>query len=79
MSDAAESDVPTDSTTNNSGITTSSLKSTLTEKLEAEHVDVEDISGTTKSSALYSQHVRNTHYVSNAAQSSCLFIQFRNN
>lgn len=48
MSGAAESDVPADSTTNNndsSGITTSSLKSTLTEKLEAEHVDVEDISG----------------------------------
>ena len=57
MSGAAESDVPTDSTTNNaSGITTSSLKLTLTEKLEAEHVDVEDISGKTKLFAVYSHH-----------------------
>lgn len=46
MSGAAETDVQANSTSNNSsGITSSSLKSTLTERLEAEHVDVEDISG----------------------------------
>ena len=45
MSGAAETDVPAAAVANTSGITPSSLKSTLTEKLEAEHVDVEDISG----------------------------------
>lgn len=45
MSGAAETDVQAASVANSSGITSSSLKSTLTERLEAEHVDVEDISG----------------------------------
>lgn len=42
MAHAAEQAAPT---TNPPDITPASLKSTLTEKLEAEHVDVEDISG----------------------------------
>lgn len=45
MSGAAETAVQATSVANSSGITPTSLKSTLTEKLEAEHVEVEDISG----------------------------------
>lgn len=45
MSGAAETDDQAANVANSSGVTSSSLKSTLTERLEAEYVDVEDISG----------------------------------
>lgn len=43
---ATETNVQAAQVANASGITPASLKSTLTEKLEAVYVDVEDISGT---------------------------------
>ena len=42
---AAETDTQAETVANTSGITTESLQKTLTEKLEAKHVDIEDISG----------------------------------
>lgn len=42
---AAETDSQAANVANSSGITPSSLQSTLTEKLEAQYVSVEDISG----------------------------------
>lgn len=43
---AAETDTQAAQVANTTGITPKSLKSTLTEKLAAQHVDVMDISGT---------------------------------
>ena len=45
---AAETDTQAAQVANSSGITPASLKTTLTEKLDAQHVDIEDISGTTR-------------------------------
>lgn len=42
---AAESDSQAETVANTSGITTVSLQKTITEKLEAKHVDIEDMSG----------------------------------
>ena len=42
---AAESDAQAEKVANTSGITTESLQKTITEKLEAKHVDIEDMSG----------------------------------
>lgn len=42
---AAETDSQAAAVANTSGITTESLQRTITEKLEAEHVDIEDMSG----------------------------------
>ena len=43
---AAETDTQASSIASTSGITPSSLQKTLTEKLQASHVDIEDMSGT---------------------------------
>ena len=42
---AAETDAQAEKVANTSGITTETLQKTITEKLEAEHVDIEDMSG----------------------------------
>lgn len=42
---AAETDTQAETVANTSGVTTESLQRTITEKLEAEHVDIEDMSG----------------------------------
>lgn len=42
---AAETDTQAETVANTSGITTESLQKTLMEKLEAKHVDIEDMSG----------------------------------
>ena len=42
---AAETDTQAEAVANTSGITTESLQKTITEKLEAKHVDIEDMSG----------------------------------
>lgn len=42
---AAESDTQAEATANTSGITPDSLQKTLTEKLDAKYVDIEDMSG----------------------------------
>lgn len=42
---AAETDTQAETVANTSGITTESLQKTITEKLEAEHVDIQDMSG----------------------------------
>lgn len=42
---AAETDAQAENAANTTGITTASLQKTLEEKLEAKHVDVEDMSG----------------------------------
>lgn len=42
---AAETDTQAKTAANTSGITTKSLQQTITEKLEAKHVDIEDMSG----------------------------------
>ena len=42
---AAETDTQATAAANTSGVTTASLQKTLTEKLEAKHVDIEDMSG----------------------------------
>ena len=42
---AAETDAQAEKVANTSGITTESLQKTITEKLEAKHVDIEDMSG----------------------------------
>ena len=42
---AAETDRQAEAVANTSGVTTESLQKTLTEKLEAKHVDIEDMSG----------------------------------
>ena len=42
---AAEADAQAEKVANTSGITTESLEKTITEKLEANHVDIEDMSG----------------------------------
>ena len=44
-SGAAETDTQADAVANTSGVTIESLQRTLTEKLEAKHVDIEDMSG----------------------------------
>ena len=46
MTGAAETDTQASTIAHSSGITPSSLQKTLTEKLEASHVDIEDMSGT---------------------------------
>ena len=43
---AAETDTQAENVANTSGITTESLRKTITDKLEAKHVDIEDMSGT---------------------------------
>lgn len=43
---AAETDTQAANAASTSGITVSSLEQTLREKLAAEHVDIEDMSGT---------------------------------
>lgn len=43
---AAETDTQAENAANSSGITPSSLQDTLKEKLQAEYVDIEDMSGT---------------------------------
>ena len=42
---AAETDTQAETVANTSGITTESLQKTITERLEAKHVDIEDMSG----------------------------------
>lgn len=42
---AAETDAQAEGVANTSGVTTESLQRTITEKLEAKHVDIEDMSG----------------------------------
>ncbi|KAM0794441.1 bola protein [Usnea florida] len=42
---AAETDAQAEKVANTSGITTETLQKTITEKLEAKHVDIEDMSG----------------------------------
>ena len=42
---AAETDTQAEAVANTSGVTTESLQKTLIEKLEAKHVDIEDMSG----------------------------------
>ena len=42
---AAETDAQAESVANTSGITTESLRKIIAEKLEANHVDIEDMSG----------------------------------
>ena len=42
---AAETDTQAAAVANTSGVTPASLQKTLTEKLEAQHVDIEDMSG----------------------------------
>ena len=42
---AAETDSQAEKVANTSGITTETLQKTITEKLEAKHVDIEDMSG----------------------------------
>lgn len=42
---AAESDAQAETVANTSGVTTASLQKTIAEKLEAKHVDIEDMSG----------------------------------
>lgn len=42
---AAETDTQAENAANSSGITPSSLQDTLKEKLQAEYVDIEDMSG----------------------------------
>ena len=42
---AAETDTQAETVANTSGITTESLRKTIAEKLEAKHVDIEDMSG----------------------------------
>ena len=42
---AAGTDTQAETVANTSGVTTESLQKTITEKLEAEHVDIEDMSG----------------------------------
>lgn len=45
MASAAETDVQAEAVANSSGITPDSLKATLKEKLQASHVDINDMSG----------------------------------
>lgn len=47
MSGAAETDTQAAAAANTSGITPDSISATLKEKLDASHVDINDISGTT--------------------------------
>lgn len=42
---AAATDAQAETAANTSGVTTESLQRTITEKLEAKHVDIEDMSG----------------------------------
>jgi len=42
---AAETDTQAAEAANTSGVTPATLKNTLTEKLEAKHVDINDMSG----------------------------------
>ena len=42
---AAESDAQAETVANTSGVTTASLQKSIAEKLEAKHVDIEDMSG----------------------------------
>ena len=42
---AAETDAQAETVANTSGITTESLQKTITDRLEAKHVDIEDMSG----------------------------------
>ncbi len=56
---AAETDVQAENVAKSSGITPTSLQDTLKEKLQAEHVDVEDMSGT--SDLQFSLHTGPTH------------------
>lgn len=42
---AAETDTQAESVANTSGVTTESLQKTIVEKLDAKHVDIEDMSG----------------------------------
>ena len=42
---AAETDTQAETVANTSGITTESLRKTISEKLDARHVDIEDMSG----------------------------------
>lgn len=51
---AAETDTQAQAAANSSGITTDTLQKTLTEKLDAKHVDVEDMSGTSSGAAVLS-------------------------
>lgn len=45
---AAETDTEAAAVANTSGITTQSISNTLKEKIQAQHVDIEDMSGTPK-------------------------------
>ena len=58
MPGAAETDTQAAEVANTSGITTQSLTATLREKLDASHVDINDISGMI---TLYSQPEYNTN------------------
>jgi hypothetical protein len=51
MSGAAETDTQAAAAANTSGITPDSISATLKEKLDASHVDINDISGTHRPSA----------------------------
>jgi len=48
MSEAAEAPAPA-----SSGVTEESLRQTITDKLEAEHIEIVDISGTASAEHLY--------------------------
>ena len=54
---AAETDTQATEVANTTGVTPDSLKSTLTEKLGAEHVDVMDISGSQPPLAVKTEHL----------------------
>lgn len=56
---AAETDAQAENVAKSSGITPTSLQNTLKEKLQAEHVDVEDMSGTLGQQLF--RHTRPTH------------------
>lgn len=55
---AAETDTQAQAVANASGVTTSSLQKTLTEKLNATHVDVEDLSGSSELSISHRTHTQ---------------------
>ena len=59
MASAAETDTQAESVANTSGITPDTLKATLMEKLQASHVDINDMSG--KAKILSRPHTKALH------------------
>ena len=58
---AAETDTQAAQAANTSGITPASLTTTLTEALEAKHVDINDISGTSSMSLMSCTYANNVN------------------